>query len=436
MYNTCRLQGDIKVEIKPINAIIYNQDKVKMDDVIAPPYDVISSEYQSELYARSPYNFVRLILSNEEDRYKSAKRDFDAWLKEGVLKETEKPCILYIVQNYVTEGGRHVSRRGFIARNKIETFDSGKVLPHEFTMGGPKADRLKLMSEVQANLSQVFMVYEDKEQTIDKVVGEKIMQTKPLIDTTDDKGVQNLVWIVDDENDIELIQKNMEDKILLIADGHHRYETAMNYSKINTNPEAQYVMSYFTNLSDDNLIIFPTHRIITKWVEPYVLIEGVKKYYDIEEMIFNSENKNDVKAKFLAKIEEENQKQITTGLYMKNVNKFFILKLKPEALDKVEAPDVLKKLDLTVLHQLIITKELGYTKEEQMGQVGIKYLKQEAEAFEAIDMGTAEASFIMAYPKMETIREISGAGYKMPQKSTYFYPKLLSGVVINPLWQR
>lgn len=424
------------MEIKPINAIIYNQDKVKMDDVIAPPYDVISSEYQSELYARSPYNFVRLILSNEEDRYKSAKRDFDAWLKEGVLKETEKPCILYIVQNYVTEGGRHVSRRGFIARNKIETFDSGKVLPHEFTMGGPKADRLKLMSEVQANLSQVFMVYEDKEQTIDKVVGEKIMQTKPLIDTTDDKGVQNLVWIVDDENDIELIQKNMEDKILLIADGHHRYETAMNYSKINTNPEAQYVMSYFTNLSDDNLIIFPTHRIITKWVEPYVLIEGVKKYYDIEEMIFNSENKNDVKAKFLAKIEEENQKQITTGLYMKNVNKFFILKLKPEALDKVEAPDVLKKLDLTVLHQLIITKELGYTKEEQMGQVGIKYLKQEAEAFEAIDMGTAEASFIMAYPKMETIREISGAGYKMPQKSTYFYPKLLSGVVINPLWQR
>ncbi|MBQ3102522.1 DUF1015 domain-containing protein [bacterium] len=424
------------MEIKPINAIIYNQDKVDMEAVIAPPYDVIGSEYQKELYGRSPYNFVRLILSNEEDRYKSAKRDFDAWLKEGVLKETEKPCILYIVQNYVTENGRKVSRRGFIARNKIETFESGKVLPHEFTMGGPKADRLNLMSEVQANLSQVFMVYEDKEQTIDKVVGEKVMQTKPLIDTTDDKGVQNLVWIVDDEKDIELIQKNMEDKILLIADGHHRYETAMNYSKINTNPEAQYVMSYFTNLSDDNLIIFPTHRIITKWVEPYVLLEGVKKYYDIEEIIFNSENKKELKAKFLARIEEENQKQITTGLYMKNVNKFFILKLKPEALEEVDAPDVLKKLDLTVLHQLIITKELGYTKEEQMGQVGIKYLKQEAEAFEAIDMGTAEASFIMAYPKMQDIREISGAGYKMPQKSTYFYPKLLSGVVINPLWQR
>ncbi|MBR1977787.1 DUF1015 domain-containing protein [bacterium] len=424
------------MEIKPINAIIYNQDKVDMEAVIAPPYDVIGSEYQKELYERSPYNFVRLILSNEEDRYKSAKRDFDAWLKDGILKETEKPCILYIVQNYVTENGRQVSRRGFIARNKIETFESGKVLPHEFTMGGPKADRLNLMSEVQANLSQVFMVYEDKEQTIDKVVGEKVMQTKPLIDTTDDKGVQNLVWIIDDEADIELIQKNMEDKILLIADGHHRYETAMNYSKINTNPEAQYVMSYFTNLSDDNLIIFPTHRIITKWVEPYVLLESVKKYYDIEEIIFNSENKKEAKVEFLARIEEENQKQITTGLYMKNVNKFFILKLKPEALDEVDAPDVLKKLDLTVLHQLIITKELGYTKEEQMGQIGIKYLKQEAEAFEAIDMGTAEASFIMAYPKMQDIREISGAGYKMPQKSTYFYPKLLSGVVINPLWQR
>lgn len=422
------------MEIKPLNAIVYNQDKVKMEDVIAPPYDVIVKEYQEELYSRSPYNVVRLILNKEEDRYKASCEEFCNWLEDGVLKYLEKPSILYIIQKYKTEAGLEVSRKGFIARNKIETFESGKVLPHEFTMGGPKEDRLKLTKACNANFSQIFMVYKDEKKTIDEVVGAKVTQNKPLIDVTDEKGVQNLVWVIDDEADIKLIQDVLEDKVLLIADGHHRYETAMNYSRISEDPEAQYVMSYFTNMEDDNLIIFPTHRIITKWVEPYVLLEAVKKYFDLEDFTFVSENKEAVKKEFLAKLEEENQKQISIGLYMKNVNKYYLMKIKDGAVDEIDAPDVLKKLDLTALHELIITKELGYTREEQMGQVGIKYIKQEFEAFDMIDKGSAEATFIMPYPKMDDIRAVSSAGYKMPQKSTYFYPKLLSGVVINPLW--
>lgn len=420
------------MEIQPINAIVYNQDKVAIKDVIAPPYDVITSDYQQVLYDKSPYNIVRLILAKGENRYEDAKKDFLAWQEEGVLTKTEKPCVFYIVQKYTTEGGRKIERKGFIARNKIETFESGKVLPHEFTMGGPKEDRLKLTTACNANFSQIFMVYSDPSKTIEEL-GKKITAQKPFIDVVDDGGVQNLAWIIDEPTDIALIQKSMEDKVLLIADGHHRYETAMNYSRISKSPDAQYVMSYFTNLDDENLIVFPTHRIIKRQIEPYVLLEAVKKYFELEEMTFNSYTKADVKAKFLACIEEENAKQITMGLYMKNVNKFYILKLKNEALALVDAPDVLKKLDLTVLHELIITKELGYTKEEQMAQDGIKYIKQEAEAFDLIDSGKAEASFIMAYPKMKDIKDISSAGYKMPQKSTYFYPKLLSGVVINPL---
>ena len=422
------------MEIKPLNAIVYNQEKVNMEDVIAPPYDVIVKEYQEELYSRSPYNIVRLILNKEEDRYKASCEEFCAWLEVGVLKYLEKPSILYIIQKYKTEAGVEVSRKGFIARNKIETFESGKVLPHEFTMGGPKEDRLKLTKACNANFSQIFMVYKDEKKTIDEVVGTKVTQNKPLIDVTDEKGVQNLVWVIDEEADIKLIQDVLADKVLLIADGHHRYETAMNYSRISDDPEAQYVMSYFTNMEDDNLIIFPTHRIITKWVEPYVLLEAVKKYFDLEDFTFVSENKEAVKKEFLAKLEEENQKQISIGLYMKNVNKYYLMKIKEGAVDEIDAPDVLKKLDLTALHELIITKELGYTKKEQMGQVGIKYIKQEFEAFDMIDKGSAEATFIMPYPKMDDIRAVSSAGYKMPQKSTYFYPKLLSGVVINPLW--
>jgi uncharacterized protein (DUF1015 family) len=300
-------------------------------------------------------------------------------------------------------------------------------------MGGPKEDRLKLTSACEANFSQIFMVYSDPEKSIENNIGKDLIKTKPFIDVTDDKGVQNLVWVIDNEKDIKLIEDVMEDKILLIADGHHRYETAMNYSQISENPEAQYVMSYFTNLDDENLVVYPTHRIITRQIEPYILIEAVRKYFDVEEIGFNSYNKKQAKENFLAKIEKENQKQITMGLYMKNVNKFYILKLKKDSKKCVDAPDILKKLDLTMLHELILTQELGFTKEEQMAQEGIKYIKQECEAFDMIDMGKAEASFIMAYPKMKDIKDITSEGYRMPQKSTYFYPKLLSGIAINPL---
>lgn len=421
------------MEIQPLNAVVYNQEKVEMKDVIAPPYDVITKEEQLNLYKRSDYNIVRLILSSAKDRYADASQSFEDWKKKEILVKTQKPVIFYIVQKYTTENGRNVERKGFIARNHIEEFSSKKVLPHEFTMGGPKEDRLNLTKACEANFSQIFMVYSDPTMTVEEKIAPKYTSKKPFIDVTDDKGVQNVVWLIDEKEDIEAIQALLEDKTLLIADGHHRYETAINYSKISSNPEAQYVMSYFTNSEDDNLIIFPTHRIITKFIEPYVLLEAVKKYYTITEYNFTSHNKKEVKEKFLADLEKSNAERISTGLYMKNVNKFYLLRLKEGAEEMIDAPDELKKLDLTILHELIITNELGYTKEEQMSQEGIKYIKQEFEAFDMIDNGTAEASFIMAYPKMQDIKDISGAGYRMPQKSTYFYPKLLSGIAINPL---
>lgn len=428
------------VEVKPLNAIVYNQDKVDMTDVIAPPYDVILDDYREELYKRSDYNIVKLILakgskdlSDSNNRYDEAAKNFRAWLEAEILIKLEKPCVLYILQKYTTEDGRNITRKGFIARNKIEDFSTKNILPHEFTMGGPKEDRLNLTKKCEANFSQIFMVYSDSEKQIENAVD---LSGKPFIDVTDDQGVQNIVYKIDGEKTLTLIEKVMADKTLLIADGHHRYETALNYSKINTNPEAQYVMSYFTNLDDENLLVFPTHRIITKWIEPYVLLEKVKKYFDLSEFEFNGQNKDEVKSKFLQAIEDANLKQISMGLYMKNVNKFYLLTLRENVdsiLDEFDVPDVLKKLDLTVLHKVLITKEFGYSEEEQMAQNGIKYIKQESEAFDLIDMGKAEASFIMAYPKIKDIKEISEAGYRMPQKSTYFYPKLLSGIVINPL---
>ena len=421
------------IEIKPLEALVYNQDKVDINDVIAPPYDVISSKYRDELYQRSPYNITRLILSNAEDPYEDASKNFEEWIKNDILIRTKKPVILYLVQKYKLNG-KEVTRKGFIARNKIEDFSTRNILPHEFTMSGPKEDRLKLTKACRANFSQIFMVYSDPEKQIENAVD---LSSAPFIDVTDDNGVRNTVWKIEDEQTIRLIEEVLKDKTLLIADGHHRYETALNYRNFlgENAGEANYVMSYFTNM-DDDLLIYPTHRIITKWIEPYVLLETIKKYFDVKDYTFTGANKAEVKQEFLKSIEKSSKDKISMGLYMKNVNKFYLLTLREDVsgiLDGFKVPEVLKNLDLTVLHKVILTKELGFTEEEQMAQDGIKYIKVENEAFDMIDSGKAEASFIMAYPKIEDIKRISTAGYRMPQKSTYFYPKLLSGIVINPL---
>lgn len=421
------------IEVKPLNAIVYNQEKVDITDVIAPPYDVINKKYRDELYERSPYNITRLILSNAENPYSDAAESFKNWLDKEVLIVCDKPVILYLVQKY-SVNGKEVTRKGFIARNKIEDFSSKNILPHEFTMSGPKEDRLNLTKACKANFSQIFMVYSDPQKQIENAVD---LTVKPFIDTTDDNGVRNIVYKIEDSETIDLIEKVLSDKTLLIADGHHRYETALNYRNYlgENAKEANYVMSYFTNL-DDDLLIYPTHRIITKWIEPYVLLEKVKKYFDIKDYTFNGTNKQQVKNEFLQAIEKSAKEKISMGLYMKNVNKFYLLTLREDVnsiLDDYNVADVLKSLDLTVLHKVILSKELGFTEDEQMSQNGIKYIKVENEAFDMIDLGKAEASFIMAYPKIEDIKRISEAGFRMPQKSTYFYPKLLSGIVINPL---
>ena len=413
------------MEIQPIEALVYNTDKVEIKDVIAPPYDVIDEKYQDDLYKRSKYNIVRLILNKGDNKYEDAKNDFNDWKDKEILIKTKKPSIFYLIQQYKNEKGKLIERKGFIARNKIEDFSTKKVLPHEYTMGGPKQDRLNLVSATKAFFSQIFMVYRDDKQIIEKEILPKYLAKTPFVDVCDDLNVRNIVYIIDDESDIKLIQKTLEDKTLLIADGHHRYETSMNYSKLHKeNKKAKYVMSYFTNAKDENLVIYPTHRVIEKSIEPDKIIDAVKKYYDIDK--YNS------KEEFLEKIEQENKKQITTGLILKNSNDFYVLKLKEGIKETIQAPKELQNIDLVALHELILKKELDFSQDELMAQKGIKYEKRESIAFDAINKG-ASAVFIMAYPKMDDILNVSSAGLRMPQKSTYFYPKLLSGLVINPL---
>lgn len=438
------------VKISPLRGITYNFEKVDAKSVMAPPYDVISRDEQEALYNSSPYNIVRLILgkiysddTEQNNRYTRAAKDFNEWLEKGILTKSDKPCVYYYIQNYISPKGEKISRKGFIARNYIEEFAQGNILPHEYTMGGPKEDRFKLMQSCKTNFSQVFMVYSDPEKLVEKAVS---LEGKPFIDVVDENDIQNIVYVIDNPETLDKITKALEGKNLLIADGHHRYETALAYRNymreqnpdFNEDDNFNWVMCYYTNLDDDNLRVFPTHRIITKSVDAGELIAKMQQYFETAEYKFEKSNKNEVREKFIQDLEDVNKNEIALGLYVKGADSYKLFKIMEKAavnslLDEKQVPDVMKNLDLTVLHKLVITDFLGISEEDQLKQNGIKYIKKEEEAFKAVETDSAELVFLLATPKIRDIKEVSENGYRMPQKSTYFYPKLLSGLVINPL---
>lgn len=438
------------VRIVPFAGITYNFGKVNISNAIAPPYDVISSEEQDKFYEISDYNIVRLILGktqpndNETDnKYSRASKFFNEWLEKGVLVKSDKPCIYYYIQDYTAPKGETISRKGFIAGNYIEEYEEGNVLPHEYTMGGPKQDRLNLMKACSANFSQIFMTYSDPDKEIDKAV---ILPEKPLIDVIDDQDIRNRLYIIDDQKVVNKIVELMRDKKVLIADGHHRYETSIAYRNYRREQSPDYkeddnfnrVMAFYTNLDDENLKVYPTHRIVTRDINKPKLLENIKKHFDVAEYSFDSETRENVKEKFIADIENFSKDNIAFGACFKGEAKYLIFKLRDkqainELLDRKDVPEIMRKLDLTLLHKIVLSDFLEFSEEDQMKQNGVKYLKKEKEAFEAIENQIAEVIFVMATPSIQLIKDVSSQGYKMPQKSTYFYPKLTSGLVINPL---
>ena len=438
------------VKISPFKGITYNTQKTDISKVVAPPYDVISFEERDELYKSSDYNIVRLILGKEqendnesENKYTRAAKSFLQWLNEEVLIKSDKPCIYYYIQNYTTLKGNVVSRKGFIARNRVEAYEEGNVLPHEYTMGGPKQDRLNLMKECEANFSQIFMAYSDPQKSIDKAVK---LPDEPLINVVDDQRIRNLLYVIEDPAVIAKFVEIMQDKQVLIADGHHRYETSVAYRDYRREQKPDYteednfnwVMAFYTNLDDENLKVYPTHRIVTRDIDSKKLLENLEKYFTVVRYDFDEATRENVKHKFVSDIEELSLTSITFGACFKGENQYLIFKLREkqainELLDSKEVPEVMRKLDLTLLHKIVLSDFLEFSEEDQLKQNGVKYLKKEKEAFEAIENKQAEVVFIMATPHIQLIKEVSAQGYKMPQKSTYFYPKLTSGLVINPI---
>ncbi len=423
--------------IEPFRGILYNPGKAKADKVVAPPYDVISPEMQDELYRASDYNIVRLILGKEEpgdseenNKYKRARQFFNEWLGKEILIQDKEPAIYVYAQEY-SHKKKNKGGLGFIACMKIEDPGTSRVLPHEKTFAKPKEDRLNLIREVNANLSSVFTLFEDEAGEVAAVL-RQVLKEKPAIDVKQE-GVRHKLWKLKDRAAVSKIQKLMSGKDIFIADGHHRYEVATMYrnemrSKEGPGKGYDYVMMYFSPMDEKILTILSTHRLIKEiGMDIEELLKRMEAYFDIK-VLKNAkqlfEEMNAVKSD-----------EYAFGIYYKNKS-FYLLKLKkdinPDSAIKENRSSEYKRLDVAILHGLIFDNILGL-KEKIADAQNVIYTRDEDYAIDEVNKGTCEAAFFLNPTRVSQVRDVARIGDKMPHKSTYFYPKLLSGLVINKL---
>ncbi len=420
-------------EIIPFRGVRYNQGLVHLDEVVAPPYDVISPEQQQKLYERNPHNVVRLILGREEDRYGAAAKHLEEWMGQSILTRDEKPALYVLWQTFNVAESRSVTRKGFIALCRLEEFEKQVVLPHEKTLAMPREDRFKLFKATNSNFSQVFSLYSDPEHEIDHVLNGRA-KSAPVADVVFE-DVQNRLWEIRDADAIGQIQHLMQSKQVLIADGHHRYETALAFRDYerSQNPNHNgrelynYVMMFFTNVDDDGLVIFPTHRVVhsLESFDPKSFLQKLESVFVLREY---RDRESLITALSASPVR-------SFGLTMRGVQGLFLLTLKPTiSVNDLVADDLpreVKDLDVTVLHAAVLRGILGISNEAQELKRNLGYVREASEACEMVSNGQAQLAFLMNPTRIQEVRSVAQAGHTMPQKSTYFYPKLPSGLILN-----
>ena len=420
--------------LRPFRAIRYNPKKIqRLQDAISPPYDVISKSQQSQLYQAHPNNFIRLILgrekkpdNNNSNKYLRAKQAFNEWRKKKILIQDDTPAIYVYEQSFRLEN-KAFQRNGFIALLKLESADKGVVLPHEKTFCKPKKDRLSLLKATQANLCPVFGMYRDTNNKIEDIL--KKAKKMPVLATLGFEGIKNRLWKIEDADTIKNIVCLMRPKKIFIADGHHRYETACHYHKLTRklkDLESGWIMMYFSNLYSPGLKILPTHRVIRD-------IDGniLKKILSLLNADF-SVIKMTSSRELFSRLKSAGEKEHPFGLCL-GKGKHYLLKLrKYPAVNRpgAKSSSHYLKLDTVILHKLILEKILRLKNKENNN---IFYTRDEKEAIRLVEGGKYKIAFFMNPPKAAQISAIAEAAEKMPHKSTYFYPKPVSGLVINSL---
>ncbi len=419
-------------EIRPFRALRFNTEKAgDISELVCPPYDIISEEQRVGYLDRNANNIIRLELPKGEDPYNEASATLKKWLDEGILRKDEEEGI-YIYEEEFTVNGLHTSFKGCIVRVKLEEFSKGIVLPHEETLSKAKEDRFNLMKATDCNFSQIYSLYMDPQHFITKKLDE-LSVSEPVYELTDNDGVTHRLWIVTDKQETAAVCAAFADKKLYIADGHHRYETALNYRNYcrenhKGSGEEDYVMMMLVDMEHPGLVVLPTHRLVRglEGFDSQKLIEGCKEYFDVTEKNDISTAEADLKALY-----DSGKKAFAfycggegyTLLVLRDVD--VLAKLLP---DKSAAS---QGLDVTVLHTLVLEKILGIDAENMAKQINLTYVKQFDDAIGSVRTGKAQCAFILNPTKVTEIRDVAAAGEKMPQKSTYFYPKLITGLVMN-----
>jgi uncharacterized protein (DUF1015 family) len=431
------------VEVVAFKGITYNKEKIiTLDDVMSPPYDIISEDMQDELYAKDPYNFVRLILgkifpddTEKNNRYTRAQEVFETWQKQNILIPSEAPAIYPYKIDYVVKKERK-QLNGFFILLKLDP-EYKTVKAHEKTLAKPKADRLNLMRACKANLEPIQLMYMDEKDSLRKTIDAAL--EKPLIDVTGYDGFTHRLWRLDAPDMVRTIVDYLSKKILFIADGHHRYQTSINFAAEqrqqtgNKDPHApfNYILVVLCNMFDRGLSILPTHRLISMpHVDFDTFSSRLERYFVIEKKQIKHPQKDYQKT---GKVVMESI-ETTTGhkfaLYTKE-GMYYILSLKDESIMDSHASDHSKTwrtLDVSILHKLILEEFLGI--DEKNLEDHVKYTRVDAEAIQTVEEGKCNFSFLMNATKIEQLKAIADAGEHMPQKSTYFLPKMLSGLVM------
>lgn len=426
------------IEVKPFHGLLYDTKVTgPLIEVTAPPYDVISPALQESLHQKNPHNVVRLILGKEfstdsemDNRYTRSANTFRQWLEEKVLVRDAQPGFYLYSQEYEFEG-EHFCRTGFFARVKTEAFSEGNILPHEFTLSKAKTDRTHLLNACHANFSPIFGLYSDPEGDIDTLLKDE-GNIEPL-SVIDDGSVVHRIWRLNNPAICQKISDQIRDKKIYIADGHHRYETALAFAEANQDKveDCAHVMMFLTNMDSDSMSIFPIHRVV-KSPEPFDRESFLKKageYFDISPWS-GTLNGTEVKSK----LKELGDSQITFCAYM-GKDHTFILKVKDQKnvvplLDHNE-PEDMQVLDVAQLHALLFRHILKIDTREKSGQQYVSYKVNSDEAMGMVDSSDYDIAFFMNPTLIEHVRRLAEKGVRLPQKATFFYPKLLSGLVIN-----
>jgi len=425
---------------KPFCGVRYSEKVVgEIERVVAPPYDVISSEEREAFARKHPYNVVQLILPKAEgqtDKYETAGSIWREWLASGALRRDERPAFYICDQEFIFEGAEH-RRRAVTGRVLLEEFGRGSIYPHEHTMSGPKADRMRLMQSCRANLSPVFGLFPDPGRSVLDDLDEMLRRSSRSAEFTDWAGIRNTLWVIDDPEMTDAISAAMNERILLIADGHHRYETALEYRNTFRPKDAapgsvaaDYVMMACVSMRDQGLKIVPTHRGVK--VPPRFNWDGFISSICADFRVSPASNNPDEFLKAVTKGTDIH----TIGLYAGPSRGYFLLSMKnPDAMAKAapDKPQPWRELDVAILQKLIMENRLELDTAALTSGGNVMYSQVPSEIFRMVNDGECELGFILNPTLVEQVRSVAEAGSKMPPKSTFFYPKLLTGMAFHYL---